>query len=392
MKIDTKVFESLVADVMPAIQARTTLPILECVHVHSEGARLVVEATNLELGIRSETEDVVIDDPIAFCVSAKRLHRILKVIDGELVIKHDGGVLSIRDGSSEFDLATLDPDDYPPLPEVIDENVVTFGDFKLQNALRSVAYAISHDEHRYILNGVSIEFAGDHVDVVATDGRRLAHVGIESEGGEFNALDGQKLILSENAARSIGQNSNENLSLFCASNDVCVKSGDLTIFAKAIEGQFPNWRQVAKKADHSVEIKLNVADAITAIRRVSIMADDKVPNMVVRFANNECALSARGEYSGSASDAFACECDGGNHVFSVNPDYLADAIKSCGSEEIEISLNANEASDSAMVFSAGNYEAVLMPMRYTAEHARPVGETNGKVAAQIDADEEASDE
>lgn len=143
MKIDTKVFESLVADVMPAIQARTTLPILECVHVHSEGARLVVEATNLELGIRSETEDVVIDEPIAFCVSAKRLHRILKVIDGELTIERNGGVLSIRDGSSEFDLSTLDPDDYPPLPEVIDENVVTFGDFKLQNALRAVAYAIS---------------------------------------------------------------------------------------------------------------------------------------------------------------------------------------------------------------------------------------------------------
>lgn len=391
MKIDSKVFEGLVADVMPAIQARTTLPILECVHVYSAGARLVVEATNLELGIRSETWDVVIDDPIAFCVSAKRLHRILKVINGELTIEHDGGMLSIRDGSSEFDLATLDPDDYPPLPEVDDENVVTFGDSKLQDALRAVAYAISHDEHRYILNGVSIEFAGDHVDVVATDGRRLAHVGIDSKCGEFNALDGQKLILAENAVRSIGQNSNENLSLFCASNDVCVKSGDLTVFAKAIEGQFPNWRQVARRPDESVGVKFSVSDAITAIRRVSIMADDIAPNMVVRFKDNECHLSARGEYSGSANDSFKCEFEG-DHVFSVNPAYMADAIKSCGSDDIVIFLNANEASDSAILFTAGNYEAVLMPMRYTAEYARPVGDTNGKVAAQIDADEEASDE
>lgn len=387
MKIEAKVFKGLVSDVMPAIQARTTLPILECVHVHSEGARLVAEATNLELGIRSETDDVAIVDPVAFCISAKRLHRILKVLDGELTIEQHGGVVSIRDGSSAFDLAALLPEDYPPLPEVDAETAVTFGGYKLQNAIRAVAHAISHDENRYVLNGVSLEFTGDRVEIVATDGRRLAHVGIDSEGSEFSALDGQKLILSENAARCIAQQQNENLGLFCASNDVCVKSGDLTVFARAIEGQFPNWRQVAKKPDESVEIKFSVADAITAIRRVSIMADDIAPNMVVRFKDNACHLSARGEYSGSASDSFKCEVEG-DHVFSVNPAYLADAIKGCGSDDIMISLNANEASDSAMVFTAGNYEAVLMPMRYEAIHARPVGETNGNVAAQIDADEE----
>lgn len=387
MKIEAKVFEGLVSDVMPAIQARTTLPILECVHVHSEGARLVAEATNLELGIRSETDDVAIVDPVAFCISAKRLHRILKVLDGELTIEQHGGVVSIRDGSSAFDLAALLPEDYPPLPEVDAETAVTFGGYKLQNAIRAVAHAISHDENRYVLNGVSLEFTGDRVEIVATDGRRLAHVGIDSEGSEFSALDGQKLILSENAARCIAQQQNENLSLFCASNDVCVKSGDLTIFAKVIEGQFPNWKQVAKKPSDGVEIKFDVADAITAIRRVSIMVEDLDPSLVVRFTDGECYLSARGENSGSAYDTFKCKCDG-DRLFRVNPAYFADAIKNCGADEVIVTMDDDPEKSGPMIFETENYEAVLMPMRYEAIHARPVGETNGNVAAQIDADEE----
>ena len=40
--------------------------------------------------------------------------------------------------------------------------------------LKSVSFAQSTDENRYILNGVYFNFSEDQLTLVATDGRRLA--------------------------------------------------------------------------------------------------------------------------------------------------------------------------------------------------------------------------
>ena len=47
--------------------------------------------------------------------------------------------------------------------------------------LKSVSYAQSTDENRYILNGVYFNFADEKLTLVATDGRRLGLTGLELE-------------------------------------------------------------------------------------------------------------------------------------------------------------------------------------------------------------------
>ena len=65
-------------------------------------------------------------------------------------------------------------EEFPPLPDFGEDKSFSLEQAELVNMLKSVAYAQSADETRYILNGVYFNFRDGKLSLVATDGRRLA--------------------------------------------------------------------------------------------------------------------------------------------------------------------------------------------------------------------------
>src|SRR5690606_41262952 len=72
-------------------------------------------------------------------------------------------------------------------PEFGEERSVSLEQAELTSMLKSVAYAQSTDETRYILNGVYFNFRDGKLSLVATDGRRLALIAKELEVPSENA-------------------------------------------------------------------------------------------------------------------------------------------------------------------------------------------------------------
>ena len=68
----------------------------------------------------------------------------------------------------------LPKDEFPKLPTMKDKEALKLDQPVLKNMLSMTAFAISHDETRYILNGILFDIAGGKFKMVATDGRRLA--------------------------------------------------------------------------------------------------------------------------------------------------------------------------------------------------------------------------
>jgi DNA polymerase-3 subunit beta len=72
-------------------------------------------------------------------------------------------------------------EEFPPLPEFGEEKAYSLEQGELVSMLKSVAYAQSSDETRYILNGVYFNFKDGKLSLVATDGRRLALISKEMD-------------------------------------------------------------------------------------------------------------------------------------------------------------------------------------------------------------------
>ena len=89
--------------------------------------------------------------------------------------------VKLSSGGSNFRIMGIGREDFPPLAEIGDEKAYSLEQSELAGMLRSVAYAQSTDETRFILNGVYFNFKDQKLSLVATDGRRLALVSKEME-------------------------------------------------------------------------------------------------------------------------------------------------------------------------------------------------------------------
>src|SRR5512140_115791 len=167
--------------VQNVVSTRTTLPILSNVLLRTDGERLELTATDLDVTVSSSVEAKV-KKPGASTVPVKRLFGIVRElpvseIDLEVDDKHN---CTVRAGSSYYRINGLSADEFPPArPQ--EEKKVTLPQDTVRGMMKKTSFAISLDESRYVLNGIFLRMKDHKVTMVATDGRRLALVDEEAD-------------------------------------------------------------------------------------------------------------------------------------------------------------------------------------------------------------------
>ncbi len=74
---------------------------------------------------------------------------------------------------SEFNLSGNDPDQYPLLPEVNDEESIILPSTVLKNIINQTNFAVSLSETRPVLTGVNWQFQDSGIQFTATDSHRI---------------------------------------------------------------------------------------------------------------------------------------------------------------------------------------------------------------------------
>src|SRR5215467_8246128 len=176
------------------VERRNTVPILSHVLIEPEEDKLILSATDLEVGIKTEISAEMIQ-PGPLTLSARKLFEIVRETEGEKVtIKTlDNDWFELRSGRARFKMMGLDPRSFPAMPSPNgkgDEQAPAAlkGELKLAPAqmaamIDKTIFAVSPDEARYNLSGVYIEAPEDGaVRMVATDGHRLSIIDREVAG------------------------------------------------------------------------------------------------------------------------------------------------------------------------------------------------------------------
>ena len=70
----------------------------------------------------------------------------------------------------------LPKDEFPSPPQLSKADRISIDQSVLDKMLKLTSFAMSHDETRYVLNGLLFKIAGGYLELIATDGRRLAVV------------------------------------------------------------------------------------------------------------------------------------------------------------------------------------------------------------------------
>ena len=187
-KINQDHFSNGLQQVLNVVASRSTMPILSNVLVEAEKGHISLTTTNLDLGIRCRIKADV-SDTGSITLPVRKLATIVKELPVNEVFLEtsDKNQAKITSGGSLFKIMGIGSEEFPPLPTFENRKVFELAQDEIVSMLKSVSYAQSTDENRYILNGVYFNFADEKLTLVATDGRRLGLTGLELEVSEENA-------------------------------------------------------------------------------------------------------------------------------------------------------------------------------------------------------------
>jgi DNA polymerase-3 subunit beta len=277
--------------------------------------------------------------------------------------------VKLTSGGSNFRIMGIGKEEFPPLPEFGDEKSFNLEQAELTTMLKSVSYAQSSDETRYILNGVYFSFKDGKLSLVATDGRRLALISKELEVPAASAgsiilpaktvsevlrmLDkGEKLKISFNDRRAAFQISTD--------KDASGLIDSIYLYSKVVEGNYPNYNQVIPKETHQ-RIKLERELFLQCVHRAALVCSEKSNSVKVKLSSNLLEITAQSPDFGEAHESMAIAYSGPELQVAFNPQFIIDPLRSLTKDEVFFELK-DEVSPGVFK-TLESFICVIMPVR-----------------------------
>lgn len=343
------------------VEPRQTLPILANVLLEAEADFVRVTATDLDIGARV-TIPARVGAKGAITLSARKLGEIVRELPAaSLSLKvSDSATVALRCGGVNYRLVGLAPDDFPALVPVIPPAWLTIEARVLREMLAQTVFAVSHDESRFALTGVLFVLQPKEIRLVATDGHRLA-VGMRSVGQGLSGVSG---IVPRKAVTEITRvlGASEDVQIAITENQFILQMPNFLMTAKLIEGQFPNWEAVVPRA-HPVRLVVGRGALMAALRRVSVMAEERNKPVRCALGPGALTLSAASQDMGEAEEGIEVDYAGQEITIGFNSRYLLDALGPMEKERVVLELK--DALSPGVVKSVEDegYCCVIMPMR-----------------------------
>lgn len=371
--IEKNVFINGLQQVINIVAQKSVMPILSNVLLVAEDGKITLTATNLDITIRCTVRANVTDSG-RITLPAKKLLTIIRSLPQQnVLVEESQNRVNITSGNSVFDISGMAADNFPSTNEIsiANENNLVFKQSDMANILKNVSYAQSHDDNRYILNGVFFCFDDDKINFVATDGRRLSIVYNNLPDNKINhkgVIVPSKTI--NEIERLLGQGNNISVSfndkqiLFYIDVDTeDQKSGfidNIFILSKVVEGNYPNFKQVVPKEAKN-RIKIDRQLLLESLQRVSLVTSDQKNSIRLRFSTNTVEIFASSPEYGEARESIAIAYNGPSIEIAFNPIFLCDPLKVLADDEVFFEFN-DELSPGVFK-TLGNFMCIVMPLR-----------------------------
>jgi len=344
------------------VERKTTIPVLSHLLLTAREDKLHLAATDLDVSLTSWCEAEIKREG-AIAVQAKKLVEIIRSLTGEevLLVLDEPRELTIRAGKSRFKIHGLSPDDFPTLPAVEDGRRVSIPFTDFRRMIAKILFAVSAEESRFQLNGALLKLKDGSMEMVATDGHRLALVegGLESAGGEDAVLVPRKALQELQRLEGDGK-----LEYHRGEHHLSFLLGRRELICRILEGTFPDYERVIAK-DNDKQAFFNRKPLAEAVQRVALLTGDRARAVRLQFSPDQMVISAANPDLGEATEEVPCDYDGPEIRLGINPDYLTQFLAAVDTERIRLELK-DENTQCVGYPQDGTdtrYLCVIMPMR-----------------------------
>ena len=274
--------------------------------------------------------------------------------------------LRIECSSASFKLVGLPTDNFPTLP-VFGTALVEIPARDMLGLINKTIFSVADEEVRFALNGALLLVKPLSLTMVATDGHRLAHV---EKPGNFDHLSSEisalipKKALAELQRLLSEAGDEDTVSFGKDETHLFFQLGKRLLVSRMVTGQFPNYEAVLPKDNHR-SVVLDRDEIATAIRRVSLLADNKSHSIQLLLDDNKLEIRSSNSDLGEARDELDTDYSAGKIDIGFNSQYLLDFLAAIEDPSVSFDFKDNESAGQLRPATAEDYRYryVVMPMR-----------------------------
>ncbi len=357
--------------VQGVVEKRNTMPILANILLEARSEGLDIVATDLEIGMRGLYKATV-KEPGAVTFSARTLFDILKEVrqsEIEIAVAENNWV-TVRAGKSQFRVVGLPSKDYPALPAIERDGLLSIPAQGLLQLLKKTVFAVGEKDTRYVLNGLLITLipSGKKITIrlVGTDGHRLgwAEQEVTPDASAIPSSE-MKVIIPKKAAieirRLLEEDDKEPLLGFSKNLLILRKSG-LVFTSRIMEGTYPNYQQVVPK-ESSKKVMLSKSELEGALRRVAILSKDKAHAVKLAFNQEHIHLSSKSADLGEAEEEIPATYQGEMFSAGFNARYFLDVLSVIETEHLSLQMETPLSPCLIQEQDNSTFKAVVMPVK-----------------------------
>jgi DNA polymerase-3 subunit beta len=335
-----------VSQVSKAVSTRTTLPILTGIKVDADTDGLVLTASNSDITIqvhvptkKEETDQVFVEKTGKIVLPGRIFGDIVRKLPGEEVewVVNERFQTIIRSEQSEFQLNGFDPDEYPRLPQLVQEQMFSLSAETLKSLIRQTVFAVATHEARGVLTGVLMQLDQGTLTFVATDSHRLSRQQVRVEGAEELTLN--NVIIPAKSLTELAKTFADysgNVDIIVSENQILVKTDEISFYSRLLDGTYPDISRVIPRSGET-ELVSSTRELLQSVDRAFLISRDGGDN-VIKWTIKDGAVKVQSiaREIGSVNEEVMARVTGREMSISFNARYMMEALRSIESEEVRI--------------------------------------------------------
>jgi len=344
------------------VATRTPKPVLQCVKLIAAENMLTLLATDLETGARCQITAVQVEAEGEALVPAERLVGIVRESAGDesLTIETEKEACHVRGAGAHFKIFGYDPGEYPTVAEFPAKGDFQISAAALAGMIGKTLFATAKAHSHYAISGVLLEASGKKLQLVATDGHRLALVKgtlSKATAAEASAIVPGKLM---GLIQHLAGDGEEMLDVKVQENQILVRAARAVLVSSLVQGNFPKYSDVIPR-ECSKKATINTEQFEHRIRQAALLTTEESRSVRLNFKSSEqLALTSRAPEAGEAEVTCPATYEGSPQEISFNPAFLIDALRVVETDEITFEMTT--ANKPAVIKAGADFLYVLMPV------------------------------
>ena len=345
------------------ISSKNAILILSNIYLETGKNCLIIKAKDMKVNFQTEVPVNVIESGAATVYGDKFFGIISTFPYDEIEFSQKDNVVVVKPTTlkkPEYKLKCMASEKFPEIPvsssSFFEMPIKDFKEMVQQSVL-----AVSDDESRYFMNGVYMEKTEDKINMVATDGRRLAYAG--KPAGK-NIKDFSGIIIPPKILTTILKRSGDEGLISISVNDkmIFINFASYKFSSALIDGTFPNYKKVIPESQ-SFSLSVKREEMLSALRRVSLMVEKKSHRIFLGISSGKMSVSSEESEIGTVEDEIPCKYDGEELTIALNYRYPEDPFKVMTEDEIKISFTNVIKAITIEPVPAKDFFHIIMPMQ-----------------------------